>query len=215
LERAVRTLPLALCLAGALAVGGCEEGEPPLLTAASGEDAGVAEEPAPVDGAADGDSSGVILGRPAVTPPTLGTSTTPRDAGVEDVAVGGPFDAGTDGAFLEAGTGGVLQDAGVADVALLSSSDMCGRINCDCTLRGVRLWGNVAYVLAGGDFKIRATLDPDLFVQQSFAPTGCGEWAEVTQPQAADLTVEFVGTGEDFQIEFAAVPGVAKPPGAP
>ena len=52
-------------------------------------------------------------------------------------------------------------------------------------------------------------------VQNSFVGSSCGEWAEVPQPQAADFTVEFVTSGEDFQIEYSIAPGVAKPPGAP
>jgi hypothetical protein len=208
-ERVVGTLPLALCLVGALAVGGChgsaDSDDVPVMTVA-------VEQPGPADAAADGDSSGVTVRAPRIPMPKTGAAppSDVRDAGVDFAASPSPGDAGTaDGGITDA----AVNDAPAAGDGLLAFTDMCGRIRCDCTLRGARLWGKVSYVLAGGDFKIRATLAPDLFVQQSFAPASCGEWAEVTV--GADFTVQFVTAGEDFQIEFSSFPGVAKPPGAP
>jgi hypothetical protein len=208
-ERVVRTLPLALSLVGALAVGGCEGSK--AARDAAPETLAV-QEPEPVDAELDG--SGVTVQGPGRAIPISGTSgPTETSSGAGDGARRRPQrDAGVSDAAVITDAGTIVSDAAV-DAAGVVASDMCGRIRCDCTLRGIPLFGNVTYVIANGDFKIRETLDPDLLVQTAVVPTSCGMWAQV--PSGADFTVEFVTTGEDFQIMYAVAPGVAKAPGTP
>jgi hypothetical protein len=131
----------------------------------------------------------------ADTAPDTGTNTTP-DSGTVDAAKDAvvAVDAGTD-----AGTDATPTVA------------MCGRIKCDCTLKGIPLYGRYRIVTFNEDFKIRETSFPDLKVLKTNFADSCGEWQEVTFNE--DFTVRVVTFNEDFQIAYSNFPGVAKAPG--
>jgi hypothetical protein len=86
---------------------------------------------------------------------------------------------------------------------------MCGRIFCDCTFNGVKLWGKVQYVTLTADpdvIKVRETSFPDLRVKETAFPDSCGEWEVVTA--FPDFKVQKVTAFEDFQIQYSAFPGL-------
>ncbi|HEX7599176.1 MAG TPA: hypothetical protein VF518_13250 [Polyangia bacterium] len=87
---------------------------------------------------------------------------------------------------------------------------MCGKINCDCTYKGIKLWGNVQYVTVFPQIKIKRSVFPDLNIEESVFPTSCGKWHTVTA--LPDFTVQLVDFGEDFSIADSYFPGVANQP---
>jgi hypothetical protein len=87
---------------------------------------------------------------------------------------------------------------------------MCGKINCDCTYKGIKLWGDVQYVTDFPQIKIKRSSFPDLNVHETTLPTQCGEWHTVTA--FPNFTVQLVDFGEEFSIADWYFPGVANPP---
>jgi hypothetical protein len=83
---------------------------------------------------------------------------------------------------------------------------MCGRINCDCTYKGKKLWGDVEIVTSFPDFKVKVSSFPDLNVQETYFPMGCGEWHTVTA--FGDFKVQIVTAFEDFDIAYTSFPGM-------
>jgi hypothetical protein len=157
---------------------------------------GVVEAGAPgLDAASDGKDSGAIVlldARPNDTPP-----------------------AATDAAQADAVDGPLVTDAGVNDpeVPLAGSPDaapdgpgQCGRIMCDCTYNGKKLWGKVQYVDSFPDFKVKVSYFPDLNVQETSFPTSCGQWQVVTS--FPDFKVQKVDYFEDFDIAYSYFPGI-------
>ena len=82
----------------------------------------------------------------------------------------------------------------------------CGRIKCDCTFNGIKLWGNVQYVSFFPDFKVKVSAFPDLNVYETYFPSKCGEWHTVTA--FPDFTVQLVDFFEDFDIAHSSFPGI-------
>jgi hypothetical protein len=126
-------------------------------------------------------------------------------------------DAGVDAA-AEAGTDAAADAAVEAPLdAAPETVAMCGKIRCDCTLNGKRLYGRVQIVTSAlADFDIRESMFfPDLRVQDTdFAPNSCGKWQFVTS--LPDFTVRIVPSLPDFEIKYDDFnPGVAKQPGQP
>jgi hypothetical protein len=122
-----------------------------------------------------------------------------KDVAAEAPAPDAPGDTGPAEAAVEAGP----PDAAPETVA------MCGRIKCDCTLKGIPLFGKVKILTTPGGFptfKIRETAFPDLKVLKTDFPTSCGKWQEVQNFE--DFSVEVVTAFEDFQIQYSAFPGI-------
>jgi hypothetical protein len=86
---------------------------------------------------------------------------------------------------------------------------MCGRINCDCTFNGKKLYGRYKVVDVFPDFKVRVTnVFEDLDVEKvTVFPDSCGNWQE--DDTFPDFTVQFVDVFEDFSIKYVNVfPGI-------
>lgn len=156
----------------------------------------------------------------AVTPDASGGDDAKADTTVADAGVDKAPDGGTNTA-PDSGTADAAKDTVVAveagtDAKLDAGSDvtptvaMCGRIKCDCTLKGIPLYGRYRVVTFNEDFKIRETSFPDLKVLKTNFADSCGEWQEVTFNE--DFTVRVVTFNEDFQIAYSNFPGVAKAP---
>ncbi len=154
-------------------------------------DAAVVDGPAPDGGAAEGRTADSRLAD--VPPSSDASSQMPVDkaeAAAVDGTVGSP-DAAAD-----------LTEDAPADVVA-----NCGRIKCDCTFNGKRLWGKIQYVTSFPDVKVRETTFPDLRVQEVTAfPDRCGKWQIVTA--FPDLKVQKVTAFEDFQIQHSSFPGI-------
>ncbi len=105
-------------------------------------------------------------------------------------------------------------DAAVADTAVSPDTDEpdvvadCGRIKCDCTFNGKKLYGRIWYVMSNEfpDVKVKETQFPDLRVKETNFPNKCGEWEIVKSLPA--LKVAKVLQFEDFQIEYSDFPGI-------
>jgi hypothetical protein len=82
----------------------------------------------------------------------------------------------------------------------------CGRIKCDCTYKGKKLWGKVQYVDSFPDFKVKISSFPDLNVHETSFATRCGEWEKVTA--FGDFKVQIVDFFEDFDIAYSSFPGI-------
>lgn len=88
------------------------------------------------------------------------------------------------------------------------SLNAVGKIEEDCTYKGIRLYGKVRIVYAGENLKVRiANAGEDLRVQTVNAgANSCGKWEFVTFGE--DYKILFVDAGEDFVIRFdTANPG--------
>lgn len=108
---------------------------------------------------------------------------------------------------LDASVPDAKPDGSAGDVALLDVGPAaCGRIKCDCTFNGVKLWGNVEYVTSFPDFKIKISSFPDLNVYETNFPSECGEWHTVTA--FGDFKVQIVDYFEDFDIAYSPFPGI-------
>ena len=103
------------------------------------------------------------------------------------------------------GTGGTTGGSGGAGG---SGVAMCGRVLCDCSLKGKNLWGKVQQVDAIGfpDFKVKVvTVGADLRVQQLGStgfPNSCGKWQMVDSLGFPTFKVQIVTLGEDFAIQY-------------
>jgi hypothetical protein len=148
------------------------------------------------------------------------------DAGVEagtDVKPEAGTDVGTkdasapeatpapDAPSLEAGAPDAVADAPTADAMVMDGGTpdvvaMCGRINCDCTYKGIPLWGDVEIVTNFPDFKVKISNFPDLNVKETTFPYSCGEWHTVTS--FGDFKVQIVDNFEDFGIAYSSFPGM-------
>jgi hypothetical protein len=137
----------------------------------------------------------------------------------DDTGGGADSDAGgnPDGSAADATAGddAAPSDGAVADAAVLpdaaSQPDAavadCGRIQCDCTFKGIPLFGEVQYVTGGfPDVRVRVTPFPDLRVREGSFADSCGEWEIVDN--FPDFTVEIVTSFEDFGIEYSPFPGI-------
>jgi hypothetical protein len=148
----------------------------------SGLDAGPIDVSSDTEGAPDA-SEDVLPNVPEAAPDVV------VDASVEDA----PADA-----LAEAPPG---VDGGHAD-AKPDVVANCGRIKCDCTFNGKKLWGRVALVDAFPDVKVRVVdAFEDLRVQNvdAFAD-GCGKW--VQDDAFPDLKVQIVDFFEDFSVRY-------------
>lgn len=107
-------------------------------------------------------------------------------------------------------TDGSVDDPEVASAgspdAALDGPAQCGRIKCDCTYKGKKLWGKVQYVDSFPDFKISVSSFPDLNVNETSFPSRCGEWQRVTA--FPDFKVQIVTAFEDFGIAYSSFPGI-------
>ncbi len=90
--------------------------------------------------------------------------------------------------------------------AAMDGAAKCGRILCDCTYKGKKLWGKVQYVTSFPDFKVKESSFPDLNVKETSFPNGCGEWQVVTA--FPDFKVQIVESFEDFSIKYSSFPGL-------
>jgi hypothetical protein len=135
---------------------------------------------------------------------TQGTGGTTGPGGHAGGGTGGHAGTGTGG---HAGTGSGGQGTGGAPA-------MCGNILCDCTLNGIKLWGDVAIDPNFPDFVINIDDSfPDLNVEITDFPDSCGQWNMVTNG-FPDFTV-YIDSNEafpDFTISYSPFPGVAKGP---
>ncbi len=153
-----------------------------------------------------------------------------RDGGLLDASQGGSsMDAGSPGSGGTQGTGGHGGTTGTGGHAGSGTGGhagtgagghagqgtggapaMCGNILCDCTLKGIKLWGNVAIDPDFPDFVINIDDSfPDLYVEMTEFPDSCGQWNMVTD--FADFTVN-IDPNEafpDFTISYSDFPGVA------
>jgi hypothetical protein len=145
------------------------------------------------------------------------------DAGLDTAAKDAPApEAGVpDATQTEASAPDTKVDGAAADVMVkdakaegpTSSPDAgadavasCGRIKCDCTFNGKKLWGKVQYVDMFPDFKVSKSLFPDLNVTETMFPSKCGEWHTVDM--FPDFTVQLVDMFEDFSIADSYFPGI-------
>jgi hypothetical protein len=99
----------------------------------------------------------------------------------------------------------VASDGG-PDAPLNVEPLQCGRIKCDCTYKGKKLWGKVEYVTSFPDFKVKVSSFPDLNVQETSFASRCGQWERVTS--FGDFKVQIVDTFEDFDIAYSSFPGI-------
>jgi hypothetical protein len=189
-------------------------------------EAGVAPDAATVDNAAakevpDGGSNlggEAGLDVPAAVPDgggSLGAEAGP-DAAAKDA---NPAEARTpdttpaDASAPEARVDGSAVDVMVADATadstpanLDAGPAQCGRIKCDCTFNGIKLWGKVQYVDYFPDVTVKVSAFPDLNVEEAYFATKCGQWQIVTA--FPDFTVQKVTMFEDFDIAYSPFPGI-------
>ena len=120
-----------------------------------------------------------------------------------------PSDASTPDAKADKSAADVMVVDATADSLppkLDAGPAQCGRIKCDCTYNGTKLWGNVQFVSNFPDFKVKISSFPDLNVEESYFPLQCGQWHTVTA--FPDFTVQIVDMFEDFDIAYSAFPGI-------
>jgi len=137
---------------------------------------------------------------------TTGDQGSDSDAGGNSDASGTVADA--------AGDDAAPSDGAVADAAPLpdsapppdATSQDCGRIECDCTFKGIPLFGRVQYVTSFPDITVRETPFPDLRVREGSFADNCGEWEIVES--SPDFRVQIVKAFEDFGIEYSSFPGI-------
>jgi hypothetical protein len=158
-------------------------------------DAGVIADAATTNGDAPQPilDSGVILG----------------DAGLDNAAKDATGTPATDATQLDAGAPEAKVDGAISSPD--AGPDVvanCGRIKCDCTYKGKKLWGRVQYVTIAADFRVRKADFPDLNVAETAFPWKCGQWQTVDI--APDFTVQLVDIAEDFSISKtdASFPGL-------
>lgn len=92
---------------------------------------------------------------------------------------------------------------------------MCGNVLCDCTLKGIKLWGNVAIDPDFPDFVINIDDSfPDLYVDVTDFPDSCGQWTMVSLNDFPDFTVNIDPNESfpDFKISYSSSPGLANSP---
>jgi hypothetical protein len=168
-------------------------------------DAGVAPDAAIIDGAA-----------PQVVPDGGGSDEAGLDAGARDANAtearapdATPPDASAPDAKVDTSAADVMVMDATVDGPTPSpdaAPAQCGRIQCDCTYKGINLWGNVQYVTNFPDFKIKTSYFPDLNVEETNFPLKCGQWHTVTA--FPDFTVQIVDMFEDFDIAYSYFPGI-------
>lgn len=208
---------LSTALAFLLGSGACGgDGEDAVVVDRSGApsatlfpDAGAAparpgeREPAQPGGDEDEPPPEVDANRPDGTVPRGDTTADAgRDASVSaDAGRPAPPDAAVDAGARDAGS--LAADGGRPE-----ETRFCGRIRCDCQLKGIRLWGKVQVVDAFADFKVREASFPDLRVAKTSFPDSCGEWQLVDA--FGDFKIQWVTAFEDFSIEYGSFPGLAQ-----
>lgn len=183
-------------------------------------DAATVDRAAPKDVADGGGNLGADAGvdLPAAVPDgggSLGAEAGP-DAAAKDA---NPAEARTpdatplDASAPEARVDGSAADVMVMDATVDSTSPnldagpaQCRRIKCDCTYKGVKLWGKVQYVDVFPDFKVKVSPFPDLNVEEAYFGLKCGQWQIVTA--FPDFTVQKVTMFEDFDIAYSPFPGI-------
>ena len=151
------------------------------------------------DAGGDAGAKDAAAAKDANVTQTPGPDAAQLDASAPDAKVGGSVDA-------------VLPDANVdsSPQQLDAGPRKCGQINCDCTFKGKKLWGNVQYTDIFPDFKVKISDFPDLNVYNTSMPMQCGEWNTVTV--SPDFKVQIVDVFEDFDIAYSSFPGVVNSP---
>jgi hypothetical protein len=132
-------------------------------------------------------------------------------SGTDTTSADGPVSVLDGPAFLDAPPTPDGQTDSQMDTVQPDTVKMCGNIGCDCTLKGIELWGKVKEVTAFPDFKVKVVQGfEDLKVKkvESFA-NSCGEW-EFLEPNESfpDFTIEFVQSFPDFTIRYDSFPGL-------
>jgi hypothetical protein len=189
-------------------------------------EAGVASDVATVDGAGPKDApdgGGNLRGDAGLDAPAAlpdGGGSFGGDAGLEAPAkdanateARAPDVTPLDASAPDAKVDGAAADVMVMDSTVDSSTPsldagpaQCGRIKCDCTYNGVKLWGKVQYVDIFPDFKVKVSPFPDLNVEETYFGLKCGQWEIVTA--FPDFTVQKVTMFEDFDIAYSPFPGI-------
>jgi hypothetical protein len=187
-------------------------------------EAGVAPDAATVDSAAPKDvaDGGGNLGAdagvdvPAAVPDGGGNLGGDADAAAKDANAtetrapdATPLDASAPEARVDGSAADVMVMDATADsttATLDAGPAQCGRIKCDCTFNGVKLWGKVQYVDFFPDFTVKVSPFPDLNVEETYFATKCGQWQIVTA--FPDFTVQKVTMFEDFDIAYSPFPGI-------
>ena len=88
---------------------------------------------------------------------------------------------------------------------------MCGNILCDCTLNGIKLWGNVRMVdeTETPDFVLNIDDNfPDLDVEITDFPDSCGEWNMVDFDEDFTVRIDPNESFPDFTITYSDFPGI-------
>lgn len=123
---------------------------------------------------------------------------------------GGRANGGTSGAAGHAGKGGTAGHAGQNGAG--GAPKMCGNIFCDCTLKGIKLWGTVRVetdLSASVDFEV-SVVDAfeDLDVEKTSFPDACGQW-DMTATDFEDFSVRLNASDfPDFTIQYSDFPGI-------
>lgn len=151
--------------------------------------------------------------------PDLAWASDAKDVGRPDLVDARPSNdtnpTSTDAPQADAPDGPGVTDGSVDDAEVASAENpdtgldepaQCGRIKCDCTYKGQKLWGKVQYVDTFPDFKVRVSSFPDLNVSETSFPSRCGEWQRVTA--FPDFKVQIVDAFEDFAIAYSSFPGI-------
>jgi hypothetical protein len=170
-------------------------------------DAGLVPDSATMDGAApqtapDGDADLLddagpdAAARDAHATEARAPDAIPLDTSTPDAKVDGPA---ADAVAMDATADSLTPSLDVGPAT-------CGHIKCDCSFKGVKLWGNVQYVTFSPDFKVKVSAFPDLKVNETYFPSRCGEWHTVTT--FPDFTVQIVDMFEDFDIAYSSFPGI-------
>lgn len=133
-------------------------------------------------------------------------------SGKDTTSADGPVSALDGPVFLDGPSylDGLASDGPLSDT-MQPDTKSCGKIACDCTFNGIKLWGKVKEDASFPDFKVKVVpAFEDLKVKKvdSFA-NSCGEW-ELLDPTAGfpDFTIEFVQSFEDFSIRYDPFPGL-------
>jgi hypothetical protein len=176
-----------------------------LALAVGGLACGSSEEPAKRD-AAPREASALLQDAEMMTPDgaaDVSSDSSPLDTASPDVA--SMPDSGADAAA----------DAS-PDLAVDTQPDAapdlvadCGRIKCDCTFKGKRLYGKYAVVTSFPDFKVKeVSVFEDLKVEKvTVFPDSCGEWQR--DDNFPDFKIQIVDVFEDFSIRYVNVfPGL-------
>jgi hypothetical protein len=160
----------------------------------------------------------------------FGGAITMRDGGLADASLGdASMDAGRHGSGGAQGTGGhggTTGSGGHAGAATGGHAGtgaggqgtggapaMCGNILCDCTLKGINLWGKVGMDPNFPDFVINIDDSfPDLNVEITDFPDSCGQWQMDNDFPDFTVNIDSNEAFPDFTIHYSSFPGVANGP---